>query len=465
MPKTAMTTTVKSLAKNRGYSVERGWEDKFNLVRSEVTPDEVANRLDMAARGIIGPLQGVYAVMETDARYSGILNSLKADVAGCPIRVFQSDTKSRGSKTAYNLVKEQYRRINNVSLLRMLCKPYYRGLAAWEMVWEIQNSSYAGREVAFIKELVPIPGTRLLVNLDPNQGLYGEVRIVSQKYANGRPITDYPDGVILYADEGDIEPGYQDMAGAARRCLSWWLAKTYHAVFWTSFNETQGEAVRYASVPDNYGSEDMRKLEQYLKYLGRNMYGIFDEEVDITLLEGNRSSTVNTYQTFINLANDEMAIGLVGQVQTSGGGKEGSYAKAAVQYRVLRSIKVAVAAMIEEILYEMNLQFCRHNIDEDFDPSDLPIVKPIVPRPEDRETLVKFYDMATKIVDIPVRQIRQELDIEEAIDGEETVGPEDRSKLDQFRSPGAEDPAASSDSEDRKPRSTGEQETDSPESE
>lgn len=462
MPATAVSKKAMSLTRT-GTVLEREFVDRFHLVGEEIRPDQIRSRLALASLGQIGPLQEVYQMMDTDARNRGINIALGAAIGRCPLKVSPPKKKSRAATTATELLREQFRRVNNVRLLRMLMKPYRRGVAAWEIPWRMEGSTYAGKDLAFFKTPKPIPGRRLMMITDPLSPDLGKIAITSVEYPQGRPLSDFPEGSILFGEDADAEEGYYDLSGADRACLGWWLAKTYTQTFWAQFNETFGEDSRVAFVPENMGTDERRKIERWLKFLGRNMYGIFDEDVELTLLSANKTGTVNTYERFIEMANEEMTIAVLGQLQTTDGGDKGAYAKAAVQWRVQRDIVHMICAMEEDLLYDLALQFCRFNISEDFDPEDLPGVKPIPPRSEDRQTLATFFQTATNFLDVPTRQIREELEIEEPIDNEETIGPSSRAAQGDSQAVGTDSEGSDSSkrpTEDRKPRSQGEQEPD-----
>lgn len=436
--------------------MEHSFYDRLSVIPEEIRPEEVRERIANASQGYIGPLQELYMLMETDARYFGYLKQLRSAVTACPVKAVQSRNKSRGSKRALKLIQEQYAHVNVPRMIRQLVRPYDRGMALWRPLWTIEHSKSMGGDAVWFHGLENVSSTRLLQINDPTSDHNGELGVTSIDYPNGRPLSTFQEGSILLGLDPDAEQGYYDLAGAARACLGWWLAKNYTKTFWSEHNQTHGEPIRTAFVPPDIGDDELKKLEKFMRHLGRYMYGIFDEDVEIELQNSVNTGTVSTYQQMIAMANDEMAIATVGQVQTSDGGRDGSYAKAAVQYKVQRLIVVSIVQMVASFIRELDHMICKFNLSEDFDPADLPDHRPFVPRPEDKETLVKFYDMATKIMPVKASQIREDLELEIIDDDdEETIGPEDRAKGDKAQTEEQHSDSAPPTEPDRKARSVG----------
>lgn len=408
---------------------ERQFMDRLGLIPEEMRPEEVRSRINQAQAGYLGPLQEMYMLMETDARYRGLLKQLRSAVASCPVKAKPAEKKGRGAKKAYELVKDNYRRLNLPRTIRQMTQPHVRGVCVWRNLWTIENSSVMGGDTAFFRGLEPVAGSRLLMINDPTSEFNGQLGIQSMDHPAGRPVTDYQPGALLVGMDEEAEKGYYDLAGTARSCLGWWLAKGYTKTFWGEHNQTFGEPVRMAFVPDGTDPEQVKKLERFMKFMGRHMYGIFDEDIDVQLQNAVNTGTVSTYKEMIMMANDEISIATVGQVLTSDGGSSGSYAKAAVHFQVQRLIVIAICQMIKELLYEINLTLCQFNISEDFDPEDLPSYGPVVPRSEDKKTLADMYSVATSLVKVKLSQIRDDLELETPEDDDETIGPEDKSAV------------------------------------
>lgn len=419
----ALSSDVKYLARTV-VTEERQFVDRLGLIPEEARPEEVRHRIQQAQNGYIGPLQEMFMLMETDARYRGLLKQLRSAVAACPVKAKVAQNKGRGAKRAFNLVEDNYRRLNLARTIRQMTQPHVRGVCVWRNIWVLEHSSVTGGETAFFHGLDTVPGARLVMINDATSVHHGELGVMSMEHPGGFPVSEYQYGSVLVGMDEEAEKSYYDLAGTARACLGWWLAKNYTKTFWGEHNQTFGEPVRMAFVPDGTDPRQVKKLERFMKFMGRHMYGIFDEDIDVQLQNAVNTGTVSTYKELINMANDEIAIATVGQVQTSDGGQNGSYAKAAVQYQVQRLIVQAICQMIKEMLYEINLALCRFNLSSDFDPEDLPSQAPMVPRSEDKSTLADMYTKASKLLPIKLSQIRDDLELEEPEDSDETIGPD-----------------------------------------
>lgn len=421
--KMAVSKQAKALTKIV-ESAGMDFSSRLSQVPEEASPESVRRAITQAAGGYIGPLQELYMMMETDARYKGLLRQLSSFVGSCPVRGKAAKTHNRGSKKAYELIMANYKRANVPRLIRQLTAPHVRGVTVWQRIWKLEDSPVMKGKTLFLRGLQTVPGSRLIMKSDPYEAHFGEIAITSQAFPQGRPVSTYPQGSILFGQDEEAEAGYYDMAGAARSCLGWWLAKTYTKSYWSDHNKTHGEPIRTAFVPDTMKPAELAKLKRFLSDMGRNMYGIFDEDIDIQLQNAVNTGTVSTYREMIEMSNDEMAVALVGQNQTSDGGRNGSYAKSAVHYQVQRLIGITVVQLVRELLYELNLDICKFNISEDFDPDDLPDYGPVVPRSEDKKTLVSMYAQAVKLVPVKISQIQADLDLEEPEDDDETIGPD-----------------------------------------
>jgi len=434
MATTKVSKQAKNLIKNP-VPIEKSWEDRFNLVAQQLSPDQVRMRLQMASMGQVGAIQTIYQMMDTDGKYAGICKSLKSAVAMCPSKIVPARKKSRSATLAYKIVLEQFSRINKVKLISQLCNYYIRGVYVGKMIWKLEGSSNTSNELAFFKGLEMIPGSRLVVDTNFNSPTYGELMLMSDQNPSGRPISSYQPGALLLTTE-EVEGFSYDMIGAARRCLGWWLSKMYTQVNWTDFNDNWAEPTRVAYVPNEMKAEKRKEIARYLRFLGRNLYAIFDEDVELDLESKASMGTVSTYRELIQLANDEMSFAITGSSLSSGSNKQGSYARDESHLKVRRENVISIAANVEEeINHDIIPIICNFNIDEQFDPEEMPSLKIIVPRAEEKEKLAEMYDKVTKFIPVSVRQIREDLDLEEPVDGEETIGPDNRNQFDQFRDP------------------------------
>jgi phage gp29-like protein len=422
-----MPSDLKQLRKLSGSDVIKkdGFNDRTLSLPKLITPEEVRRRLGSAQVGDLGPLQEVYLLMDTDSRYSGIVNSLYASVIACPIKVTPSEKKNRDSKRAYELAQQMFgvHRLTKAAVAMTLAKTYVRGVGIYEVNWDVMRGT-DGKKYIFPTNLRIVPPTRYLMNVEYQSDHYGELMIASNDKPEGHTLDEYPYGKIIALTDGTDE-GFFDLAGAARRCLRWWLIKTYTELWWSQYTETYGEPGRVAYVSPGTKRAQIARIERFLKTLGRSMYAIFDNDVDLEFMSQSLG-TPATYKQIIDLANAEIAVAIHGQTQTTDGGEYGSYAKAKVQLGVRLEIVQLVCQIIQAGLQELLKYFVDFNFGADFDPSLMPTIAPVVKAEEDKEKLTNVFDKITKIVAVPTSHIYESLEIPIPEDGEETIGPEDR---------------------------------------
>lgn len=429
MASTSLSKAGERLARTSKV-IPRSFDDRFGILPLELTPDQLRNAKALSSLGELGPLQMIYILMDTDSRFSGIVNSLKSAVAMCPLKWTRpKKNNSRGAKTAEKVVNEQFKRINVVRLIKQLTRPYFTGVSIWENEWRLMPSSVSnGRDLAFFRGIRWVSGSRYRMEMDPLMDHFGEVLITSMEDPLGSPVESFQPGALSYMDDG-TDPGFFDMAGVARSCLGWWLSKVYTQIFWTQHNETFGQPARVAYVPNNVGAEEKKKVEKFLQHLGRYLYAIFEEDIEIDLLHAVNTGTVTTFKELIGLANAEMAVAVHGQVQTVDGGEYGSYAKAQVQFRVRREIVMLVCVMVIQVMKEIVKYMCEFNIDPQFDPDDMPEGKIVVPRAEERVAHAEFFDIVTDFMEVNEDQIREELELDPIDeDDPQTIGPSTKSR-------------------------------------
>lgn len=455
---------LRQLAKKDDIATGQNWTDRGIAIPNLISPTEVKNRISSAQSGDLGPLQEIYLLMDTDSRYSGIVNSLYASVINCPIKVMRADKDTRDSRRAHQLAQQMFgiHRLSKAAVAMAFAKTYIRGTGIYEINWDIMKGT-DGRKYIFPTSINVVPPTRYLMETNYADEHYSELKIQTLDEPAGLPLSAFPYGKIIALSDG-TDPGFYDLAGAARRCLRWWLTKKYTELWWNQYNETYGEPARVAYVPP--GSKRSASLQRFLKELGRSMYGIFDSDVEIDFLN-NSLGTPATYKQIIDLANAEIAVAIHGQTQTTDGGEYGSYAKAKVQLGVRLEIVQLVCQIVQTGLQELLKYFITFNLGENFDPSLMPEIKPVVRESEDKQMLANVFDRITKIIPVPTAHIYESLEIPQPEDGEETIGPEDRvaSTADQFSQqgsnpqiPGKQDSQSSSDSskgEDSSSNSTG----------
>jgi phage gp29-like protein len=398
--------------------VQKNTEDRLGILDRTIEPEQVQTMVVQAAQGQIGRLQELYLKMEaTDARYSGLVNSLKSSVAAFPLRVFPGDESSQAQEIAA-ATQFMFERMRVKETIRRLAMFYVRGVTLHELEWQLRP--YNGTQYAMVTNVATIPGSRLIMDTQRDSQTYGMIRITSQANPQGDPLIKYPAGKFVMQRADGSEPGFYDMGGAARRCLSWYLCKVYSQRFWAEFNEVYGEPIRLA-FHDSATDEEKRVLQSFLETMGRSMYGMFPAGTSIQLLESNRQGTIKTYNDLIQLANDEMTVAFFGGVQTVDGGENGSFAKANVHNMVRHDIVVSVAEEVNEALAEIVRYFVLFNWGDSIPEELYPKVRIVANRPTDIAEMANVFNAARNYIEIPKQHVYDVLAIPAPRPGEEVL--------------------------------------------
>src|SRR5690606_28804546 len=124
-----------------------------------------------------------------------------------------------------------------------------------------------GGEIAYITEVRPIPTVNLAMEMesDVDRGKLG----LRNRQGKVDLFENMDPRKVFHLDVGLIRRKYH-MAGAAHRCLSWYLIKTFAARWWAEKTETSGEAWRIARYPDDVDDDTLIDLEEMVSGLGKN---------------------------------------------------------------------------------------------------------------------------------------------------------------------------------------------------
>lgn len=375
------------------------YSERLGLIPREVAPSEVHRIKRSASTGNLGRLYDLYAKMEsTDSRYGGLVNSFKSAIAGMPLKIIAAEGASVGEQEIaedyVSVIEENLATLDTHKLKKEFSDAYIRGAKVFELRYGIHDYPY-GKKLAMIDEVRTIPGAALRMDNRHDSETKGEMMIVEKGDFDGTPLSEYENEKFVLLEDGPGK-GFYDTMGCARQCLSWYLTKIYSQLWWTEFVEVYGQPMRIARYPEGVGDKSKKTMEKFLKTLGKSAYGLFPQGMQLQLVEANKSGTVTTYQDIIKMANDEMAIAVMGQVDTMGGRKEGSYAKTKVLDGVRYEILQNVAKIVEKGFNALARDLIYVNYGGDVKDRLLPTIKPILVSPEDAKTKVETYNEMQK---------------------------------------------------------------------
>jgi len=401
--------------------------DRLGLIPQELQPERMRQIKASAAQGRIGPLQAVYEKMEaTDPRFGGLVTSLLNAVASMDLKVRTSDRAGSGSDEALakdltRMVEYQIRKLDAKQVMKEFASTIIRGARAFEMKYELEDLPYDKR-LAMVSDVRPIRGSKLKWQANSTEERYGELMLKTAGEQQGVYFDSFHPAktVVLSSAEGHAR---WDTLGAARKCLSWYLVKMYAQVWWSEFVEVYGQPIRIGRYPQGASKESQKKMEKFLKVLGKSAYGLFPHNMELQLKEAKNAGQISTFSDIIKMANDEIAIALIGQVQTVGDRKQGSYAKAKVLEGIRQEVLSFAAQIIERGFREgITSNLVKMNYGPDVPEVLWPRVTPVVERPgEAKAKAERFKLMAEAGTPVPLQHIYEQTGTPEPRDGERVL--------------------------------------------
>lgn len=387
------------------FRVDEGLE-RTGLIPREVKPSELARmKVEADSNGTIGPLFELYDKMaETDSRIAGLIGQLRAELLSLNLK-FEPSKKAKTKKE--QALAEDYARVAEAALdefdvktfSRNLTDAYMTGLQMFDLVWGTVDVGN-GRTIQTVKEAYRISPAKFKMEMRTDNGRYGRLNILTDSQRQyGVPVEAYDERKLFIATDTDMT-GRWDVAGIHRTIVGWWLVKTYAQVWWAEYAENYGKPMRIARHPGTANEDVLNKVEKFLKILGSNGYALIPEGIELQLLEASQSSNL-THQMLIQMCNEEIALAIVGQMETQSTSKYGSYAKAkelgGIRYE---NMKYACGVLGKNWTALVDL-ILRVNYGPAYIKRLRPKVSPLLINPEEAPAKISSYDKLQK-VGVPV---------------------------------------------------------------
>ena len=353
-----------------------------------LTPRRVRDIIMRAeTAGEVADLYDVYERMETtDTRYGGLVSQLKSGVAGMPLKVVAAEGASEAERALAddyaNVMAEALNGIDVHSLVKALCDPYFVGAKLYQVRWEMVDYPY-DRKLWLPKQVAPVEGKYLSVSKQRKGDEYGSLKVRTKGTVEGRRLESLPFGSHFLLEDGYAHDRYERL-GVARKCLPWYMGIQFVQTWWIQYVESYGAPIRIGRYPVGADKKAKMDMERFLQVLGRNGYALFPAEMELQLVEANRQGTITTYGDFIRKGHEEYAIAILGQADTVGDKRNGSYARAAVMNSIRYEIIQNVAKLVEKGFREfaklvMGANYGQENVNVRL----LPRVTPVVVSPQE----------------------------------------------------------------------------------
>lgn len=404
---------------------QTGYSERLGIIPAEIAPSRLNSIRQNAACGGMNELYELYDKMiASDARIGGIVGSLLSTISGLPVKI----NKARGTNAREESLAEDYKGVveealNNIdlhSLIKELASTYIVGAKILQWNWMIESYP-RGNFLALPKEIKPIADGSILMEMLDDSNKYGELKIITRTNTEGVYVSDLDPRRIMVVEDG-YSKGKYDTKGALRRVLGWWITKMYAQLWWAEYSENFGQPTRIGSVTREATPNEKAELKRFLAMVGRNKWGVFPEGMNIKLLEANQQGTVLTFQQLINMANNEIAVALIGQTGITQDSAQGSRAKLQVLDGVRIEIIKNIAAIVTKGMKHLVHQILRVNYGDDCIKRLAPSVVPFVARPEAiKEKVDYFVALSASGFPVPMDEIVAETGICEPEEGQKVL--------------------------------------------
>lgn len=424
-----------------------GSQDRTGLNPTQMTPVGVVGALQSAASGDLGPMMTMFKRMESaDTLIQGHRRSLEGFLISSPMRLSVPETGTSESKRAAQIGAEVLRRLSKRYVVMELVQGYLSGLRIHEVVWRNVSTRTLG-DATLPVGLELISPSRYMLSLKRDAPDFGGLRIRTEDERDGVPVANYPSGqIVVTSDAG--KGAHVDLSGVYRSVLPWHLVRTQNRQWWSELNEVWGLPTMVGYTDDAAGSENYIALERHLKQVQRWRYAILSSSTEIEAKESATSGS-DTYAHMKGWAAEEITLAMMGQLETSSGGKYGSNAKANVHNVVRYEIGLGIAQMVCETISEIIAHAVRLTEGEDFPEEDLPTAYIAIPRPD--QMLLKAQTMREAIemgVRVPVQYAHDELGIAVAREGEAVLSQDTLAKKSEATLPQSADPIGTTEEEE-----------------
>lgn len=296
-----------------------------------------------AEQGMADPYLELADAMETskDPQYRNLLSTRKQAVISVPLEIVSAGN-DKNDEDAAELCREtlsgDWMASKTIDRLDGISKGY----AVQEIIWDTDKNG----------KLVPVD----LIWRDPRMFRFDQndktTLYLKRDYVNVPPLKRAPRPDYLLPQPGDellsdyannflvsmpkSKSGIPINGGLAMAYLFYYLFKNGMVKDWVSFGEKYGTPPIFGKYPKNTKQETQDKFYSMLVNMGKDWVGVFEQGMDIELLEHvHKSANTNIYLDLIRYVDDAAAKLVLGQTLSSDTGQgRGSYALGAVHHAV-----------------------------------------------------------------------------------------------------------------------------------
>ena len=372
-----------------------------------------------ATSGYVGELIDVYVQMEaSDARIQGMLSARRNAVSRTQSVVTSADDKNEAANAARELVLSNIDHLKWNEFRRSLMDGRIYGVAIFENIWK---RGAAG--TLFIDRIKQVDHT--LIEQETTQfNLKGEgfgQIVLREDNLSSKTIKldDLPPYKLVKAYRTNRD-GYHDLEGIMRSVARWYVIKTFLIRVWAQYAEVYGFPTPIVKVSEDELKNQKSLIKKLLQSVGVNRYGIFLKSMDYELHEAAGTQNSDVFEKYLNFANTEAAIAILGQNLTSEV-SGGSFAASETHFKVFEDLTSDDLEYTDEIIQE---QIVNPLVRVNFPnlPADMyPTYKSVLSRNIDLQKFGLGMQALSKLVPIPKSYIYEQAQVPEPNGDEEVI--------------------------------------------
>lgn len=413
-----MPTEVNSKDMERMFQLRQ--MNRLIQVVDSLNMDTLKQLFVNAQNGFLGELIDVYVQMEgADARLKGMLSSRRNAVSRTNHVVTSGEEGNGPADEARDLVKSNIEKLKWKEFIRSLMDGRIYGVGIFENIWQRSPQG-----TLYIDQIKQIDHT-LIEQYTSGSNFqdrvrYGELVLRPDNLSPKRIFLDeLPPYKLIKAYQTNRD-GYHDLEGVMRPVARWYVLKVFNLRVWAQYAEVYGFPVPIVKVAKEDFKKSKAMIKSLLQSVGVNRYGIFFKNMEYEMQQANSSQSIDVFEKYIQMANTEVAIAILGQNLTSEV-QGGSRASSETHFKVLQDLTKDDLEWSDELV---NDQFVKPLVRVNFPnlPLDLyPKYISIIDRDVNLETLGRGLKAMSQVIDIPTKWVYEQAQIPQPKEGEDVI--------------------------------------------
>ncbi|MDR3287745.1 MAG: DUF935 domain-containing protein [Prevotellaceae bacterium] len=216
------------------------------------------------------------------------------------------------------------------------------------------DSRYWGHSLIQFGDIISVMGKMQFENVElvPRDHVIPEFGVITKEAG------DEPNKGISFRtgkiSEWCIEAGKPYDLGLLLKCSPNAISKKNMLAFWDGFGEIFGMPVRIGKTTSR-DAKEIAKIEDMLRSMGAEAWGLFPEGTTIEFLESSRGDAFNVYDQRVSRANSEISKCILNQTMTIDEGA--SLSQSQVHLKIFENVVEADADFVRDIINNRLLPF------------------------------------------------------------------------------------------------------------